>query len=221
MIGQLMDAIGEWTRAVMEVMGYPGLVLITIVENVFPPIPSEIVLPLAGFLAHEGEAGFTLPLVILAGGLGSVLGALVLYAFGAWARAHGGRRVVLAVGRYAFLTEKDLDLAETWFGRYQAWAVFICRFVPVVRSIVSIPAGYNRMPVVQFLVLTAVGTTLWCAILAGSGWILAENWPLVRTTVSQYERLVIVVAGLLIVGFLAWRFRQRLTARPEPDQPGA
>jgi membrane protein DedA with SNARE-associated domain len=208
-----MDQIGEWTRAVMLAMGYPGLVFITILENVFPPIPSEVVLPLAGFLAHEGDAGFTLPLVILAGGLGSVLGALVLYAFGAWARGHGGRRVVLAVGRFAFVTDHDLDLAEAWFTRYQAWAVFICRFVPVVRSIVSIPAGYNRMPLMQFLVLTAVGTTAWCALLAGSGWILAENWPLVRTTVSQYERGVIVAVAILVVGFFAWRFRQRILTR--------
>jgi len=213
MIGHLMDLVGEWTRAVMLALGYPGLILITILENVFPPIPSEIVLPLAGFLAYQGDAGFTLPLVILAGGLGSVLGALVLYAFGAWTRHHGGRRVVLAVGRFAFLTENDLNLAEAWFARYQGLAVFICRFVPVVRSIVSIPAGYNGMPLAQFLVLTAVGTTAWCAILAGAGWILAENWPLVRTAASQYERLVIVVAAVLVLGFFAWRLRRRVFAR--------
>jgi len=214
-IGQLLDQMGEWTRTVMLALGYPGLVLITILENLFPPIPSEIVLPLAGALAQEGTNGFSLPLVILAGGLGSVLGALILYAFGAWARRHGGRRVVLAVGRYAFLNEHDLDLAEAWFARYRGLAVFICRFVPVVRSIVSIPAGYNGMPLMQFLVLTAIGTTAWCAILAGAGWVLGANWPLVRTALSQYERLVIAVAAIVIIGFLAWRLRQRALARAD------
>ena len=214
MIGHLMEQMGDWTRAVMEALGYPGLVLITILENVFPPIPSEIVLPLAGFLAHEGSGGFTLPLVILAGGLGSVIGALILYAFGGWARDHGGRRVLLAVGRYAFLSENDLDQAEAWFTRYQGLAVFICRFVPVVRSIVSIPAGYNRMPLVQFVVLTALGTTIWCAILASAGWVLGANWLLVRTAVSRYEYLVIGLAAALVIGFIAWRVRQRMSARP-------
>lgn len=213
MIGQLMDQMGEWTRAVMEGLGYPGLVLITILENVFPPIPSEIVLPLAGFLAYESSGGFTLPLVILSGGLGSVIGALALYAFGAWARRHGGRRVVLAVGRFAFLSENDLDMAEAWFARYQGLAVFICRFVPVVRSIVSIPAGYNGMPLGQFLVLTAIGTTIWCAILSSAGWILGANWPLVRTVLSRYENVVVVLVAVLVIGFFAWRLRQRMAAR--------
>lgn len=213
MIGQVMDVLGEWTRAVMMTAGYPGLVFIMIVENVFPPIPSEVVLPLAGFLAQSGDAGFSLPLVVLAGGLGSVIGALILYAFGAWARDHGGRRVVLAAGRYALLTEDDLDKAEAWFARYQGAAVFTGRFVPIVRSLVSIPAGYNAMPLVPFITLTAVGTTIWCAILAGAGWILAENWGLVRSVLSRYEYAVVGIGGIVVVTFLAWRLRARLLAR--------
>ena len=120
---------------------------------------------------------------------------------------------MLAVGRFAFLSENDLDKAEEWFARYRGLAVFIGRFVPVVRSIVSIPAGYNGMPLAQFIVLTAAGTTLWCAILAGAGWILAENWPLVRSTMSQYERLVLLLAVLLVLSFLGWRLRRRILAR--------
>ncbi len=212
MIGQLLDGLGEWTRAVMLAAGYPGLVLIMVLENVFPPIPSEIVLPLAGALSQGDDGIFVLPLVVMAGGVGSVLGALILYAFGAWARRHGGRRVVLAFGRYAFLTEDDLDRAEYWFARYRAPAVFFCRFLPLMRSLVSIPAGYNAMPVAQFLVLTAIGTTIWCAILASAGWVLGASWPLVRTALSRYEQVVLAAMGLGVIGFLAWRVRGRLRA---------
>jgi len=215
MIGQLLDALGEWTRLVMVTLGYPGLVIVMVIENVFPPIPSELVLPLAGFLAHDGEGGFSLPLVVLAGGLGSVLGAVVLYGFGAWAREHGGRRLLLAVVRYAFVTEKDLDAAELWFARHRALAVFTGRFVPVVRSLISIPAGYNRMPLAQFLVLTAIGTTIWCAILASAGWMLGESWPMVRSVLSRYEQLVVVVGALAVVAFVGWKLRQRMAARAQ------
>jgi membrane protein DedA with SNARE-associated domain len=212
-ISHLLDELGDWTRAVMDAFGYPGLVFIMILENVFPPIPSEIVLPLAGAMSHGNDAIFALPLVVLAGGLGSVLGALILYAFGAWSRRHGGRRVVLAAGRYAFLTEDDLDKAEEWFAHYRGWAVFICRFVPLVRSLISIPAGYNAMPVGQFIALSAFGTTIWCAILATAGWVLGASWPMVRTVLSRYEQLIIVLCALAVLAFLGWRLRGRLGAR--------
>ncbi|MPZ16181.1 MAG: DedA family protein [Chloroflexi bacterium] len=197
----------------MLALGYPGLVLIMVVENVFPPIPSEVVLPLAGFLSHADRGVFQLPLVVLAGALGSVLGALLLYAFGAWTRDHGGRRALLAAGRYVFLTEKDLDRAEDWFARYRALAVFTGRFVPVVRSLISIPAGYDGMPLPQFLALTAIGTTIWCAILASAGWVLGANWPLVRAVLSRYEQLVLVAGALAVVAFIAWRIRERVASR--------
>jgi membrane protein DedA with SNARE-associated domain len=213
LINHLLDVLGEWTTAVMSAAGYPGLVFIMIVENLFPPIPSELVLPLAGFMAHEGQAGFSLPVVVLAGGLGSVLGALILYGFGAWARNHGGRRVVLAVGRYAFLSEEDLDKAESWFARYRSWAVFTGRFVPIVRSLISIPAGYNGMPLPQFILLTALGTSIWCAILSTSGWVLGRNWQLVRGVTSTYERAIIAIAVLAVVAFIVWKLRSRRAAR--------
>lgn len=193
----------------MTTMGYPGLVFIMIVENVFPPIPSEVVLPLAGFLAQQGESGFTMPLVIAAGGLGSVLGALILYWFGAWARTHGGRRVVLAVGRFAFVSPDDLDKAETWFARHRALAVFTGRFVPIVRSLISIPAGYNAMPLPQFVLLTAVGTTIWCTILATAGWVLGANWQMVRVVTSRYE-IVVVILGVTAAGvYIVMKLRAR------------
>lgn len=179
------------------------------IENVFPPIPSEIVLPLGGALAAQGY--FVLPAVIVVSGLGATAGALILYWFGAWAREHGGRRLVLAVGRYAFLSDEDLTKAEDWFFRYRAIAVFTGRFVPIVRSIVSIPAGYNGMPLAQFIPLTLVGATGWCAVLATAGWVLGDNWELIRPLLSRYEQLVLALGTLAVVIFFAWKVRQRAT----------
>src|SRR5687767_14124505 len=161
--------MGQATETIMVLFGYPGIFLVLVVENLFPPIPSEVVLPLAGAQAAKGT--FNLPAVILVSGLGATAGAIILYGFGAWARTHGGRSVVLAVGRYAFLTAEDLDKAEAWFARYRAIAVFTGRFVPIVPSLVSIPAGYNGMPLVQFIPLTLIGATGWCAVLATAGWL--------------------------------------------------
>jgi membrane protein DedA with SNARE-associated domain len=206
----MLDELGEWTRAVMEAFGYAGLVFIMVLENVFPPIPSEIVLPLAGALSAGSDPIFALPLVIVAGGLGSVLGALVLYAFGAWARDHGGRRAVMAVGRYAFLTDEDLDKAEAWFDHYRSLAVFTGRFIPIVRSLISIPAGYNAMPLPQFILLSTIGTTIWCGILATAGWVLGTNWPLVRGVLSSYEKVILAICVIAVVAFLGWRVRHRL-----------
>jgi membrane protein DedA with SNARE-associated domain len=207
-IGQIVDLMGQATEAVMVLLGYPGIFLVLVVENLFPPIPSEVVLPLAGAQAAKGT--FNLPAVVIVSGLGATAGAIVLYAFGAWARNHGGRAALLAVGRYAFLTSDDLDKAERWFARYSAAAVFTGRFVPIVRSLVSIPAGYNGMPMAQFLPLTLIGATGWCAILATAGWVLGDNWGAVRPLLSRYEQVVLVLAVLGVALFIGWRLRARM-----------
>ena len=209
MIGQLVDLLGETTTAIFQALGYPGLFLVLVIENVFPPIPSEIVLPLGGALAAQGH--FVLPAVIVVSGLGATAGALILYWFGSWARDHGGRSLVLRVGRYAFLSDEDLAKAEAWFDRYQAIAVFTGRFVPIVRSIVSIPAGYNRMPLLQFIPLTLIGATAWCAALATAGWVLGDNWEVIRPLLSRYEQLVLAAGVLAVVAFVVWKVRQKAT----------
>lgn len=211
MVAQLLDFLGEVATAVMETLGYPGLLFVMVVENLFPPIPSEVVLPLAGALAARGH--FQLPWVIVVAGLGSTLGAVILYGVGAWARDHGGRHLVLTLGRYAFLTPADLDKAEAWFGRFRTLAVLTGRFVPIVRSLVSIPAGYAGMPLPSFLGLTVVGATLWCAVLASAGWVLGDNWALVRAIIERYEQAVLVLGIVAVGGFVLWRLRRRLAGR--------
>jgi membrane protein DedA with SNARE-associated domain len=197
-----LDLIGEWTMGVIQDAGYPGLALLVTLEMVFPPIPSELVLPLAGFLTGQGLLLY--PLAVLAATLGSVVGALLLYGVG---RTVGERRIRALTRRYGkwlLMDERDLDRARAWFDRYDAAAVFLGRLAPGVRSLVSIPAGVAGMPIGRFAWYTALGSGLWNAGLIGLGWLLGAHWE----TATDYLRplTVLVVAGLGAAGLvLAWK----------------
>jgi membrane protein DedA with SNARE-associated domain len=206
----VFDWLAEWVTSVIEALGYPGLTILVALENVFPPIPSEVILPLAGFLT--GQNRFSFPIVLFATTLGSLLGALLLYGIGA---AIGQTRVQWLVekyGRWALLTPQDLTRAEEWFDRFGPIAVFTGRLVPIVRSLVSIPAGYRRMPIGQFLLLTGAGSLLWNGALVTLGWIFGENWHTIERYVGWLQYIVIAVVAVLIVRFIWLRLRQRRLA---------
>lgn len=203
----MLGGLVEFVTDVVERLGYVGLLLMVALENVFPPIPSEIILPLAGFNVFQGD--FSFPLVLLFATLGSVVGALALYAVGAWFGEDRLRGIVRAHGRKLFLKEADIDNAETWFNRHGARAVFLCRMVPIVRSLISIPAGLDRMALGRFVVLTAAGSLLWNAALVGAGWALGTQWERVEGVVSVLQYLVIA-AGVLLVALFFWT---RISAR--------
>jgi membrane protein DedA with SNARE-associated domain len=206
----VFDFLGDWVTGVIEALGYVGLTALVALENVFPPIPSEVILPLAGFLTGQGR--FSFPLVLLATTAGSILGALVLYGIGAAAGQRRVRRLVERYGRWALLTPEDLTRAEAWFDRYGPIAVFTGRLVPVVRSLVSIPAGYRRMPLGQFALLTGFGSALWNGALVVLGWALGENWHLIEEYVGWLQYVVIAAAALLIARFVWQRLRARSAA---------
>ncbi|HEY8551828.1 MAG TPA: DedA family protein [Thermaerobacter sp.] len=193
---------------VVERWGYVGLVAVVALENVFPPIPSEVVIPFAGFLTTFGA--MTLPGVILAATVGSVLGALLLYGAG---RALGRRRLEALTRRYGHylgIQPEHVAKAEDWFARYGPWAVLIGRVVPIVRSLISIPAGLAEMPLSVFLVYTVVGTVAWNTALAGAGAALGAAWPLVEQWVRLYQHLLLVAALTVAAVWLGLR----LAARP-------
>jgi membrane protein DedA with SNARE-associated domain len=150
--------------------------------------------------------------VLIATTLGSLLGALVLYGIGAAAGQRRVRRLVERYGQWALLTPDDLAKAESWFGRYGSIAVFTGRLVPVVRSLVSIPAGYSRMPLGQFLLLTGAGSALWNGVLVSFGWALGENWHSIERYVDWLQYLVLAVAALLVLRFIWQRLRTKVTA---------
>lgn len=187
--------------------GYPGLFGLLVAENLFPPIPSEAILPVAGFLADRGEMGFAL--AVVAATLGSVVGALILYGVA----RHGGRPVVLRHGRLLHVTERELDRAEAWFARFGDAVVLGARVVPLARSVVSLPAGCLRMGVVRFTVLTAIGSALWNTALVGAGWWLGHEWERVAELVGSASRVVLVAAVVAGVAAVVWLVRRRARLR--------
>jgi membrane protein DedA with SNARE-associated domain len=202
-VGDVLSNLGDWIKGVIETLGYPGIVLVMALENVFPPIPSELVMPLAGFMANEGT--FNLIAVIVAGMLGSVLGALILYYFGAWANELVIRRFIRRWGRYAFISENDLDVSLGYFHRHGEAVIFFGRLIPIVRSLISVPAGMDRMPLGKFLFYTVIGTTIWSGILSYAGWVLKENYALVAGYVERYQNLVIALVALGVLAFIYLR----------------
>lgn len=194
----MFDGLASWAADVIESLGYSGVAMLIVLENVFPPIPSEAILPLAGFLAGQGR--MWLPGVILAATVGAVLGALILYGVGAWFGDERVRWLVRRYGRWLGVQERDLDKANGWFDRHGGKAVMICRLVPIVRSLVSIPAGLRRMPLARFVLYTGLGSGLWNSILILCGWWLGDNWEDVGQYVDYLEYPVI----LAVIGGAIW-----------------
>ena len=203
----MFDRLAEWVTSVIETLGYPGLTILVALENVFPPIPSEVILPLAGFLT--GQNRFSFLLVLVATTLGSLIGALVLYSVGLAIGQRRIRSLVQRYGHWALLTPDDLTRAEDWFDRYGPLAVFTGRLLPVVRSLVSIPAGYRRMPLGQFVLLTGSGSALWNGALVSLGWALGENWHVIEEYVGWMQYVVVAVVAFLVLRFVWQRLRAR------------
>jgi membrane protein DedA with SNARE-associated domain len=199
----VVDALIPWVTRVLTAGGGWALGAVMLAENLFPPIPSEAVLPLAGFLVAQGT--LDLPTALGMSTAGSLIGAFVLYALGRW----GGRPVLYRWHRVLRVDERQLDRADAWFDRYGPRLVFWCRMVPIARSVISIPAGASEMPVGKFCALTAVGSLLWNAVLIGAGLALGRNWETVSRTVGAYSNAVLVALVLAMVAGAAFVILQR------------
>lgn len=186
-------AMFDWITGTISKLGYVGVAALTFLENLFPPIPSELILPLAGFVAARGD--MTIGLVIFAGSVGSLAGAYLWYDIG---RRVGERRLKAWVrrhGKWITLSERDVERAQQWFHRHGRAAVLLGRMVPGVRTFVSLPAGFSAMPVGTFLLYSTIGTVGWTAALALIGLVLE----------SQYTRVadwIDIVSNVLLAGFL-------------------
>jgi membrane protein DedA with SNARE-associated domain len=207
-MAEILDQLRVIIEQVIGALGLPGIGIVMFAENVFPPIPSELVMPFAGFMVSQGTYNFFL--VLLAGTLGSVFGSLVLYYFGMWADDHIIRALVRRYGRFMLLSEDDLDRALAFFDRHGEAVVFFGRFIPLVRSLISIPAGMDRMPLGKFLFFTTLGAVIWNAGLTLSGVMLGAHWQNILIFVKQYERFTLIGMAALLAGFLAWRISRRL-----------
>jgi len=206
-LGEILDAIASWAQSIIRSGGYPGLILVMFLENVFPPIPSEAILPMAGWLALDGH--FTL-LGVTAGGItGSVAGAFVFYVLGKLLGEERVRQLLRDYGKWLMLTEEDFDKALAWFNRYGEGVIFFGRMVPVVRSLVSVPAGIADMNLGRFAIYTAIGTGLWSFLLAIAGYLLGQSWPLVYEWISRYEKIVLIFGALAVIVFVVHRWQKR------------
>lgn len=212
----LLDSITNWVTDVVEAAHYPGVAAMIALENIFPPIPSELVLPLSGFLAAQGDFPgppvLAVPLTVVAATIGSLIGALVLYAFGAIVSETRVRAFLRRFGRYFLLSEGDYDRAEGWFTDHGQQAVFVGRCIPGIRSIISIPAGVERMPLPQFLIFTAAGSLIWNTALIGAGAALGDQWERVSGYVDVATYVVVALIAAAIAWFVVKRLRERSAA---------
>ena len=207
-MAELLDQLRVWIEYVIEFLGYPAIALIMLLENVFPPIPSELVMPLAGFLVVQNRFSFLG--IVIAGVVGSVAGALVLYYIGRWSDERVIRTFIRRFGPWMLIDESDLDRAMGYFERYSQPVVFFGRLIPLIRSLISIPAGMNRMPMGRFLVLTTLGSSIWTALLAAAGLILAENWERILDYIDRYQKATLFAIIGFVVLFAVLRIRARL-----------
>ena len=202
----MLSNLADWVTDVIDSLGYLGVALLVALENVFPPIPSEIVLPFAGFVASDGDAN--LIGMIVAATIGSLVGALILYGVSAWVGPDRVGQFVIRYGRWLRLTTDDVVKAERWFDRYSNRAVLVCRCIPLIRSLISIPAGFRRMPLGQFVVYTTIGSAIWNSALIGAGYLLRSSWHDVEPVLSWFQYIVVAVIAVAI-GWFVWSRRRR------------
>ncbi|KAA9007528.1 DedA family protein [Paenibacillus spiritus] len=197
----------SWITDFMEQFGYLGIFLMLALENVFPPIPSEVILPFGGFMTIE--SGLSIAGVTAAATAGSLLGAAILYGVGRLLDRHRLERLVEKYGRVLRIRKEDIGKAQAWFDRYGYWTVLFCRVIPLVRSLISVPAGMSGMKFAPFMLLTAAGSLLWNLVLVLIGAALGESWHHVSGFMEIYSGIVYaaIAGAILLIGY--WFLRRR------------
>lgn len=198
-------AVSDWVVDVIERLGAVGVGLLIFLENVLPPIPSEVILPFAGFAAERGRLNVVAAWA--AASTGSLAGALLLYAIGAL--IGGDRLRVLSRKRwFVFFGEKDFDRGDRFFERHGSSVVFFARFIPLVRSVVSVPAGIERMPLGRFVLLTLAGSAIWNAAFIGAGWVLGDNWDVIEGYMGPLSYVVVALLAVAVVLLVVRKVRR-------------
>ena len=198
----LTELLIEQITRLIATGGYGGVAFLMMLESMVAPVPSEAVMPFAGFLIYDGK--FTFPAVIFFATLGSIVGSLISYYAGAW----GGRPFVRKFGKYLLLDEHHLELTERFFGKYGDKTIFISRFIPVVRHLISIPAGVGKMSIWKFCIYTVIGAAIWNGFLAFVGYHLKGNWKVVRKY-GEIADVIVIVGAILVLIYLIYQYRKR------------
>lgn len=204
----MLDSIAHFVRDLISNLGYPGLFLLIVLESTLVPIPSLLVMPFAGFLAASGE--FSLPVILAINSTAALTGSAISYLIG----AKGGKPLLLKYGKYVLVRPADIEKTEQWFARNGAWTILIARFLPVVRHIISVPAGVARMKLSTFFLQTFLGATIWGGGLMVLGYELGARWESVMKTAKKFDlaiaAIIIVVIVAAIVMFVMRRRRAKV-----------
>jgi len=197
-LSEIMAAIGGFALSLISSLGYAGIFFLMMLESMVVPVPSELVMPFAGFLIAQG--GFTFPLVVIFSTLGSITGSLLSYYIG----KRWGYKIVVSYGKYVLVDIEDLKKTEAWFTKRGELTIFISRLIPVIRHLISLVAGIGKMSIKKFLLYTIIGATIWNAFLAYLGCVLGQHWH----EVTQYtEEIDIGIVILLIIGCIYFIYR--------------
>ena len=194
----------HFLEEVINQFGYAAIIVLIAVENIFPPIPSEVILTFGGFMTAGTD--MTITGVIIASTLGSAGGAVVLYYIGSILGAERMKRIIVKYGSWLRVTTDDVDKSYSWFNKYGPWTVFFCRFIPLIRSLISIPAGMSKMSMPKFLVLTTIGTFIWNTVLVNLGASVGENWGDIVAVMDVYSNIAYAAIAALSIAFLIWFF---------------
>jgi membrane protein DedA with SNARE-associated domain len=197
--------LAEWIPNIMNQLGYWGIGLLMFLENLFPPIPSELIMPLAGFTVAKGQMDFIL--VIIAGVVGTILGAFPWYYIGKFISEERLEHLADKYGKWISVSAKDIKKANNWFNEHGGKAVFFCRLVPGVRTLISLPAGINNMPLIPFTVYSTLGTTIWVTFLTFLGYKLGDNYELVDQYLGPVSKIVLAI---IVIFFILWIVRKQM-----------
>jgi membrane protein DedA with SNARE-associated domain len=198
MLEKLIGLLAVWIMSVISSMGYGGIVLLMAIESACIPLPSEIIMPFAGYLVYKSE--MVLWVVAFMGALGCVLGSIPAYYVG----KTGGRNLAEKYGRFVLISKKDLQMADDWFKNYGEIIIFIGRLLPAVRTFIALPAGIARMNMSKFIIYTFVGSFIWCWTLAYIGMVFGEQWDTLKVYFHEFHY---VIAGVAVI-FIAWYIRR-------------
>jgi membrane protein DedA with SNARE-associated domain len=202
----VLQDFAQAVQGLVRDLGYPGLFILIVLESTMVPIPSLLVMPFAGFMASQGD--FSLPVILIINSTAALLGSALSY----WLGAAGGKPLLLKYGKYVFVRPKDLEKTEEYFARHGKWTVLIARFLPVVRHIISIPAGIARMPLIPFFTQTFIGSTLWGGGLMIVGYELGSRW---ESIAAKAKRVDLVIAAMIVLVLLAVGIRFVMRRRRE------
>ena len=191
----------------MEQFGYLGVAFLIMIENLFPPIPSEVILTFGGFMTTTTE--LNIPLMIVAATIGAVVGAAILYGLGTLLDVERLDKIVDKYGNILRITHADIHKADSWFDRYGFWTVFFCRFVPLIRSLISLPAGMANMNFGLFLLFTTIGTVIWNTVLIYLGAAVGSQWETIVHYMDIYSNIAYVIIAIIGIAVIIWYIRKR------------